>query len=70
MKNLLIAALKIYRACFASFFGPCCRFEPSCSRYAEEAISKKGSARGIWLAIIRLLKCHPFHAGGYDPVED
>jgi len=67
---LLLAILNIYRACLAPLFGPCCRFEPSCSRYAEEAILKKGAARGLWLAAKRISKCHPFHPGGYDPVEE
>ena len=70
MKTLLLALIKIYQAGIAPLFGPCCRFEPSCSRYAEDAIVKKGAGRGTWLATKRLLRCHPFHQGGYDPVEE
>lgn len=70
MKNILKTLLQVYRVAIAPLFGPCCRFEPSCSRYAEEAVLKKGAARGAWLAVKRLFKCHPFHPGGYDPVED
>jgi len=63
-----IAALKFYKR----FISPClpraCRFEPTCSVYMREAIEKKGFARGILLGARRLLKCHPFHDGGFDPV--
>ncbi|MFH0985674.1 MAG: membrane protein insertion efficiency factor YidD [Candidatus Omnitrophota bacterium] len=68
MKQLLVLAIRFYRACVAPFFGPGCRFTPSCSVYAEEAINKKGAMRGASLAIQRLCKCHPFHPGGFDPV--
>ena len=50
-------------------FGPKCRFYPTCSAYAIEALQKKGALKGSWLTIKRLAKCHPFHPGGYDPVE-
>lgn len=62
------AAVKTYRALVAPFLPPCCRFEPSCSHYAEEALARHGAARGGVLTIRRLLRCQPFCAGGYDPV--
>lgn len=57
-----------YRAVFGALFGGSCRFEPSCSHYAEAALRRHGSLRGSWLTLGRLLRCHPFRAGGYDPV--
>ncbi|MFA5159730.1 MAG: membrane protein insertion efficiency factor YidD [Candidatus Omnitrophota bacterium] len=69
MKYFLILVIRFYRACAAPFLGPCCRFTPSCSFYAEEALRKKGVLPGAWLAFQRLCKCHPFHSGGFDPVR-
>ena len=63
--GLLLAA---YRAVVSPWLGPCCRFAPSCSAYASEAIARYGAARGSWMALKRLLRCHPFHPGGWDPV--
>jgi putative membrane protein insertion efficiency factor len=64
--------LAVYRATLSplltALFGPACRFEPSCSLYASEAIANHGAAAGAWLAARRLLRCHPFGAAGYDPV--
>ena len=57
-----------YRVVFGPLFAGACRFRPSCSHYAEEAIRRHGSVRGTWLALLRLCRCHPFHAGGIDPV--
>lgn len=68
MKKLLLACITFYRRHISPLRPPCCRFIPTCSAYAYEAISKYGAAKGLWLAIRRFLKCHPFHKGGYDPV--
>ena len=68
MKKLLIAAVKFYRKNISGLKGPTCRFTPTCSAYALEALEKYGALKGSYLAVRRLLKCHPFHPGGYDPV--
>lgn len=57
-----------YRRFISPLLGPRCRFAPSCSEYALEALRQHGAARGLWLAVRRLARCHPFHPGGYDPV--
>lgn len=69
MKYLFIFLIRLYQLCISPFFGPCCRFAPSCSEYAKEAIEKKGLWLGIWLTLKRLVKCGPWHGGGYDPVD-
>ena len=58
----------LYRGLIAPLLGPGCRFEPSCSHFAEQAISRHGLLRGAVLAVARIGRCHPFHPGGYDPV--
>jgi len=68
MKTVLVALLRGYQYFLRPMLGANCRFHPSCSDYAREAILKHGAARGSWLAIRRLSRCHPYHAGGYDPV--
>jgi len=70
MKRLLVMALRGYRYAIAPRLGANCRFFPSCSAYAIEALETHGALRGSWLAAARLCKCHPFHPGGYDPVPD
>ena len=60
--------LWLYQISLSPLFGPACRFEPSCSRYAAEAIARRGVVRGIGLALRRLSRCHPYHDGGFDPV--
>jgi putative membrane protein insertion efficiency factor len=67
---LALAALRVYQVFLGPFFGGACRFEPSCSAYAYEAIERFGAARGAWLGMKRLLRCRPFSAGGYDPVPE
>lgn len=68
MKKVLLRLLRFYQRQISPAFPPSCRFIPTCSSYAMEAIDTYGAAKGSWLALRRLLKCHPFHAGGYDPV--
>ncbi|MCI1277510.1 MAG: membrane protein insertion efficiency factor YidD [Nitrospira sp.] len=58
-----------YRACLSPLLGPACRFYPTCSVYAQEAIERYGVLKGLFMAGRRLLKCHPFHPGGVDPVR-
>ena len=65
---LLVNFVRVYRAALAPFFGPCCRFEPSCSAYTEECLRIHGPLGGSWLGLRRILRCHPFSAGGLDPV--
>lgn len=68
MKTLLIWLIKVYRSLISPLFPPSCRFQPTCSQYALEAVETFGVFRGGILAMQRILRCHPWHAGGYDPV--
>ena len=68
VKKLLLAGIRFYRKHISPYKKPCCRFIPTCSAYALEAIEKYGALKGGWLALKRLCRCHPFHPGGYDPV--
>ena len=68
MNRLLILLLRGYQLLLSPMLGQRCRFYPSCSHYAIEAIQTHGAARGSWLTVRRLGKCHPWHAGGLDPV--
>jgi len=65
-----IGLIKLYRITLSAYIGNQCRFYPTCSHYAEEAIKTHGPAKGILLAVKRLLKCHPWHEGGFDPVPE
>ena len=66
--NGLTAAIRAYRYLISPMLGPTCRFYPSCSCYAEEALRQHGAARGTYLTVRRLMRCHPWNEGGYDPV--
>ena len=68
MKHVLIALLKVWRAVISPLYGDVCKFYPTCSAYALEAVTQHGSLTGSWLAARRLLRCHPWALGGYDPV--
>ncbi len=70
MQSVIVAVLRFYKR----FLSPClpsaCRFYPTCSEYMREAVERHGAARGVWMGVRRLLRCHPFHEGGFDPVPD
>ena len=68
IKSMLLGLLRVYRYVVSPVLGRNCRFHPSCSEYALEAVERHGALRGGWLAIKRVCRCHPFHPGGYDPV--
>ena len=67
-KRMLLWLVRFYRGAISPMHQPCCRFIPTCSQYALEAIEKYGALKGSWLALRRLLRCHPLCKGGYDPV--
>ena len=69
MKSILISFLRFYKLAISPLLPSACRFVPSCSEYATEAIAKYGAVRGISLALCRLVRCHPFNPGGHDPVK-
>jgi putative membrane protein insertion efficiency factor len=68
MKTLVLALIRAYRLLLSPLLPPACRFTPTCSEYSYEAIARYGVLKGGRLSIRRLLRCHPFHPGGYDPV--
>jgi putative membrane protein insertion efficiency factor len=68
MKRVLIGMVRLYKTYVSPFLPSACRFQPTCSEYAVQALEKHGSLRGMGLAIYRLLRCQPFSKGGYDPV--
>ncbi len=70
MRKILIAFIQLYRSFLSPFLGPHCRFYPSCSCYAQQALQQHGVVRGGWLAVKRISRCHPWHDGGVDPVPE
>ncbi|MBT8421196.1 MAG: membrane protein insertion efficiency factor YidD [Gammaproteobacteria bacterium] len=68
MRRIVKFLIRIYQYAVSPFLPPSCRFYPTCSAYAIEAVEQHGSVRGLWLGLRRLLRCHPWHPGGYDPV--
>jgi len=68
MKNIALAIIKFYQYAVSPHFPPVCRYYPTCSSYAYDAVMKYGALRGGFMAVRRIFRCHPFHSGGYDPV--
>jgi len=68
LTRLIVAILDFYKRAISPWLPPACRFEPTCSVYAREAFLRYGFARGVFLTLRRLMRCHPLHAGGFDPV--
>lgn len=68
MKQVFLLLIKFYRVFLSPLKPPSCRYIPTCSEYALIAIEKYGAMKGVWMAVKRVLRCHPFHKGGYDPV--
>ncbi|MFC1971887.1 membrane protein insertion efficiency factor YidD [Chloroflexota bacterium] len=68
MRRFALALIRIYQQTLSQVLPPSCRFTPTCSQYTYEALSRFGLWKGGWLGVKRLARCHPFHAGGYDPL--
>jgi putative membrane protein insertion efficiency factor len=68
MRKVVCFPIKLYQYALSPCFKPCCRFYPSCSQYALQSIEHHGISKGIWFAVRRILRCHPWSVGGYDPV--
>lgn len=69
MKYLVLSFLRLYKTLLSPFLPPACRFEPTCSTYAMQAVEKYGAIKGTWLGVKRILRCQPFCKGGFDPVK-
>jgi len=69
MRAVVIAVLTAYKRLLSPLLPSACRFHPTCSEYMREAVERYGVAQGVWMGMRRLLRCHPFHAGGFDPVR-
>lgn len=70
MKAVAITMIRLYQRFLSPALPPSCRFHPTCSQYAVDALGRHGLVRGGWMAALRILRCHPFHPGGYDPVPE
>lgn len=68
LKNTALKLIRFYRKYISPLKRPCCRFTPTCSEYAYQAFSQYGFLKGLYLSVKRILRCHPFHKGGYDPL--
>ena len=69
MRTLVVGILRLYKRWVSPSLPSACRFHPTCSEYMLQAVEKHGVVRGVWLGTLRLLRCHPFHQGGFDPVR-
>ncbi len=69
MRKIIIFLIKFYQKAISPFLGRRCRFHPTCSEYTKQAVEKYGALKGLYLGLVRILKCHPFHKGGYDPLK-
>jgi putative membrane protein insertion efficiency factor len=69
MRKLIVAILRLYKLALSPMLPSACRYYPSCSDYMRQAVEKYGPARGVWMGIKRIARCHPFHQGGLDPVR-
>ncbi len=69
MKFLVLDLLVVYKVVVSPFLPPACRFQPTCSQYAREAVERYGAVRGTWMGLKRILRCQPFCEGGHDPVK-
>ncbi len=68
IRNLVLLSIRFYKEAISPHLPSSCRYTPTCSSYAYQAVEKYGPLKGLWLAVKRILRCHPFHPGGYDPV--
>ena len=68
MRRTAVGLIVVYQRIISPLLGPACRYEPTCSEYTRQAIERYGVGKGTWMGMKRIARCHPFHAGGYDPV--